>query len=249
MKQQRFQTITISFIVVIVLLVTLLMANSLRRSSHITLPSASAQAAGSMDDSQSGGDAVSKVEVTPQTVQAAVATLARPGAYVRLITVERLWSGGSGTNRITATVLGSRSRSDTVLPDGRVRHVIHDGETSYVWYDEENTVFIGGTAGISADQEQSIPTYEDVLLLDPSQIAVADYRVFSQSSCIYVETEPEEECVQRFWVSVDSGLLIGAEWLQDGETVYRMAAQPVAEVLPTAADFTLPDGTVLTDAG
>ena len=41
---------------------------------------------------------------------------------------------------------------------------------------------------------------------------------------------------------VTSGLLIGAERLQDGETVYRMAAQPVQERQPSPEDFTLPDG-------
>ena len=33
--------------------------------------------------------------------------------------------------------------------------------------------------------------------------------------------------------------------LEGGETIYRMASLSLEETLPTAADFTLPDGTVL----
>ena len=47
----------------------------------------------------------------------------------------------------------------------------------------------------------------------------------SDVRCIYVETaEDEWGYAQRYWVSVDTGLLVVAERLQKGETVYRMAA-------------------------
>ena len=42
-----------------------------------------------------------------------------------------------------------------------------------------------------------------------------------------------------------SDLLAVAERLQDGETVYRMAALTVDETAPDAKTFTLPDGTAL----
>ena len=49
----------------------------------------------------------------------------------------------------------------------------------------------------------------------------------------------------RYWVSVDTGLLVASEKLVDGETVYRMGALSVDLSTPTAADLTLPDGTLL----
>ena len=89
-------------------------------------------------------------------------------------------------------------------------------------------------------------SYEDVLALAPEQIAQADYRMVSDVRCIYVETaEDDWGYVQRYWVSVDTGLLAVAERLQDGETVYRMAALTVDETAPDAKTFTLPDGTAL----
>lgn len=246
MENRRFNTITGSFLVLIVLIVVLMMANSLRRTSHITLPDPTASAAASGSGIQASEDAVIRVEVTPETVQAAVETLKRPEAYVRLLIVERLWSGGSGSTRITVTVSGDLTRADTSGADGHIRHVITDGATTYVWYDDERTYYTGAAGDISADEEQSIPTYEDILELDVDQIAAADYRVFSDEECIYVETaEDPYGYTMRYWVSVASGLLIGAEKLQDGAAIYHMAAQPTAETLPTPADFTLPDGKAL----
>ena len=60
------------------------------------------------------------------------------------------------------------------------------------------------------------------------------------------ETEPDEAgYVERYWVSVSSGLLAAAERECDGAVVYRMAALTVSYDGVDAEDFTLPNGTVL----
>lgn len=239
-----------AFLVLIVLMVVLVTANGLRRTSHITLPSPSASLSPADSSGEAAVDAVIRVEVTPETVQAAVETLHRPEAYIRMMTVERFWSGGSGTVRVTVIVRGNLTRVDTAEVDGHIRHTITDGETTYIWYDNDRSLYTGVAGDISADQEQSIPTYEDILTLDANQITVADYRQFSDEDCIYVETgEDQYGYALRYWVSVDSGLLIGAEKLQSGERIYQMTAQPVSDVQPTQADFTLPDGTTLWGKG
>ena len=51
--------------------------------------------------------------------------------------------------------------------------------------------------------------------------------------------------VERYWVSVSSGLLAAAERECDGAVVYRMAALTVSYDGVDAEDFTLPNGTVL----
>ena len=56
-------------------------------------------------------------------------------------------------------------------------------------------------------------------------IAAADYRSVSGVNCIYVETVQDPEGYsQRYWVSVETGLLVAAERLLEGETIYRMAS-------------------------
>ena len=88
-------------------------------------------------------------------------------------------------------------------------------------------------------------TYEDILALPPERIAAADYRALEGVNCIYVETEPDDAgYVERYWVSVSSGLLAAAERECDGAVVYRMAALTVSYDGVDAEDFTLPNGTV-----
>lgn len=232
-----------AFLVLIILMSVLMMANGLRRTSHITLPPPSASAAQSGSGEQEPSDAVIRVEVTPQTVQAAVKTLHRPDSYIRTLSVEWLWSGGSGEVRTTVTVHQNLTRADTVEIDRHVRHMITDGRKTYIWYDNDRNYYAGAAGGISADQEQSIPTYEDILELDANQITAADYRTFSGEDCIYVETgEDQYGYALRYWVSVKSGLLAGAEKLHNGEIIFRMTAQPLSDEQPAPENFVLPDG-------
>lgn len=234
--------ITAAFLAVTVLVIAVMLSGTLHRTSRITLPAAE-QAPG---QAAVGGDALTVVEVTPETVQAAIATLSRPQKYSRTVTVEQLWKGGSGAYETAAAVSGGWTRTDRTLPGGRVRHALTDGETTYIWYDSDTEVYAAAAGGISADNEQTIPTYEDILNLPVEAIAAADYRTISGVNCIYVETEEDSEgYVLRYWVGVETGLLTVSERLLDGEPVYRMAALAPDQDLPTEADFTLPDGTVV----
>lgn len=234
--------VTVVFLAVTVLVIMVMLSGTLHRTPHITLPS-SEQIPG---QAAAAGDALTVVEVTPETVQAAIATLSRPQEYRRTVTVEQLWSGGSGTYETAVAVGGGWTRTDRTLAGGRVRHALTDGETTYIWYDSETEVYTAPAGGISADNEQTIPTYEDILDLRLEAIAAADYRTISGVNCIYVETvEDPDGYVLRYWVSLDTGLLTVSERLLEGEPVYRMAALALDQDLPTEADFTLPDGTVV----
>lgn len=58
------------------------------------------------------------IAVTPETVQTAIETLTRPRQYSRVIRVEQLWDGGSGSFETTVTVSGRWTRTDRSLSDG-----------------------------------------------------------------------------------------------------------------------------------
>ena len=54
--------------------------------------------------------------------------------------------------------------------------------------------------------------------------------------------------VKKYWVSVDSGLLVCAELYREDVLIYRMSAlAPIQSPCPASASFQLPDGTVLHD--
>lgn len=246
MEKRNLNWVTWGFVALTILVVVMMLMNTLRRPAQITLPDTTEQSDLSTDQTDRSEDALTVVEITPETVQAAVATLSRPESYRRTITVEQFWGESSGTYEVTATVSGGWTRTDRTMPDGRVRHCISGEHAVYVWYQNETKLYTGVPGEITPDQDQSIPTYEDILTLPSEEIVIADYRRISDVDCIYVEAVSEEQgTTLRYWVSVETGLLVVAEKLQDGETVYRMASLSVDATEPVASEFLLPNGTQL----
>lgn len=215
-------------------------------TARIALPvdEPSASPAGGED-----GDLV-RVEVTPQTVQNVIATLKRPESYGRTVTVQDIWgedAADQGTTQAYVWVDGGWTRTDAAWPGGMVRHsIVGDGQV-WIWYGDDQEVLNGPSDGASADLEgQRIPTYETVLELDPAAITAAEYQELDGLGCIYVETTADDGGrVARYWVDDDSGLLVKAERLKDGQVVYRMTAAALERPVPSDSSFTLPDGTVL----
>lgn len=247
MKRKRFNFITLAFFALLLLVVFFLLRIAVHRPPAVTLPPESETESGDSLASDTQPEAIRRVEVTPDTVQRVIERLARPESYRRTITVVRYWGESSGQSVVETATAGRWTRLDETRDD-QTRHVITcAGGDSWVWYGDGRRVYTGAAA-LSADEEQSILTYEDVLLLDPAEIAAADYRALEGVNCIYVETVPDGGgYVTRCWVSVDTGLLASAERWQDGALVYSMTGLSVNETPPDAAAFTLPTGEVLYD--
>ena len=184
MDERKRNWITWSFVALTVLVIAAMMSSTLRRTNRVELPDTDE----SPDFSADADTGLNVVEVTPETVQTAIATLHRPEAYRRTITVEQFWSTGSATTETAVAVLSGWTRTDRTLSGGQTRHTITDGQTTYIWYNGETAVFEAAAGDITADEEQGIPTYETVLELPAKEIAVADYRAISGVNCIYVET-------------------------------------------------------------
>lgn len=189
-----------------------------------------------------------RVEVTPQTVQSVIETLKRPESYGRTVTIQDIWGENEqGTTQARVWVDSGWTRTDATWPGGTVRHsIVGDGQV-WIWYDNSQDVLNSPSDNASADLEgQRIPSYETVLELDPDSIAAAEYQALDGLGCIYVETaEDDSGHVARYWVDDDSGLLVRAEQLKDGQVVYRMTASALERPAPSDSSFTLPDGTVL----
>lgn len=245
MKKQRISLIGVAFGALLVFVIAFLVRLTLHRPPEVTLPEiGGAENSGGMV-SDAPQEAIRRVEVTPETVQRVIERLARPERYSRTITVERFWSGGSGRSVASVYAAGGWTRVDVSEEGAEPRHVITGDGRSWIWYGSDGRVY-SGAAALSADEEQSIPTYEDILLLDTASIALADYRVLEGISCICVETAPDSYgYAQRFWVSVDNGLLVSAERLSGENVVYRMTGLEVTLGDVSDQTFRLPDGEVL----
>lgn len=208
---------------------------------HIVLPTPIPSGQETPDKTAQGGG--TRVEVTPRTVQSVIAALSRQESYFRTVTTTL----GTATSTAQVWVDGGFTRTDLTPAAGAVIHTIVGEGTVWRWYGNDRTVASWPGDGGSADVEgQRVPTYEDVLELDIDTITAAGYEEKNGESCVYVEVAvPELEQVERYWVSADSGLLAAAETETGGEVVYSMTASALEIPAPTAASFTLPDGTIL----
>ncbi|MDE7218738.1 MAG: hypothetical protein K2O45_03830 [Oscillospiraceae bacterium] len=250
MDKKRMTYVTVGFGVLLLVVMVLLVWGGRRQSGEIVLPESQSDGSGMGEDS-----AVSRlntVSINPETVGPAISVLNRPASYSRTQTVETFWSGGSGQSSAQVYVSGSRTRLDTALPDGSMRHTLvesgGDQPLIGVWYDDETewARLVGGT--LAADQAGRMLTYETVRDLPPENIAHAEYLEAFGGQCVYVETQPDAEgYLDRYWVSVASGLLVSAERLYEDQVVYRFTAgEP--DVSPQEESlFLLPDGSTLTD--
>lgn len=187
------------------------------------------------------------VEVTPRTVQSLVAFLERYGSYRRTVTVD-YFSAGQPVGTVTAQVWadGGWVRTSCALSSGTVEHTIVGEGRLWLWYDEGQAVYSGPAGRETADLTQRLPTYEDVLELDKGDITAARYEEREGQPCVYVEARTPLGYTERYWISVNSGLLAAAEMEKGEELIYSMSSHDVVSPLDqTEGVFVLPDGDTL----
>ncbi|MBP3520495.1 MAG: hypothetical protein J6J87_04025 [Oscillospiraceae bacterium] len=211
----------------------------------ITLPTPLPTATESSGDiSQEEGK---RVEITPATVQSTIEALNRTESYYRTVTTTlagretyaEVWADRTWTR--SKLTLSSGITVNTIVGDGQVWRWYGDEDDVASWQADETSVDVEG---------QRIPTYEDVLALDPRSITAAGYEERDGYLCVFVEIDvPELDQRERYWVSADSGLLAAAETEHNGEVVWSMTTSVPEIPVPRSASFELPDGTVLHQTG
>ena len=243
------------FVVLIAIVIVVAMASSFGLglfgpdTAKIALPTPEASVSPGTDPA---ADGLVRVEVTPETVQNVIATLARPESYYREVTIEDFWGEGeSGVTTAKVWVDDGWTKTEVTWPGGTVRHSIVGDGSFWLWYGGDRSVLSGPADDRSADLEgQRIHTYEDVLELEQDTIASTGYEERGGLSCIYVETAPDSlGYVERYWISDTNGLLVSAETTSEEQLIYRMSAYTIERPVPEDAAFELPDGTVLHTVG
>lgn len=214
-------------------------------SVELADPNQKSENTASMPGEQEG---VIRVEVTPETVQSVIAKLDRYGSYQRSVVVEYL-DGTEILGSLIALVAVDNgwTRADVTGQNGLVEHTIVGEGTRWLWYDDSADYIAAPAVESAADLAQRLPTYEDVLALNQEQIIAAGYESRGELPCVYVEVEQEAlDYLERYWISVESGLLVSAETVKNGQVVYRMSSyQVTSPLVDSEGSFTLPDGTVL----
>lgn len=216
-----------------------------RAEQAITLPGASY----APEEQPQTSTGESLAEITPQNVQAVLAqTLARPTFYHQILTATLRADDFTRTQQIELWRQDALLQAD-ITQDDSVRHLLTDGQTLYVWYDDETTpsvIQLDGSA--SGDELLGVPTYEALTELPRTAITGAEVVSLTEPdepSCLFVSCV-QSGVRQEYWVSLTSGLLCKQITYSGEEPMYTVE-QTLAERL-TAGDeaaqalFALPDG-------
>ena len=184
-------------------------------------------------------------EVTPETVQAVVATMVRPDSYSRSFLVTHYWEGGSRSYPIQVWIKSGNLRLTMRQPEAgsetdRVKNILYTGGRVSLWYDEdtEHVYYYDGGEALG-DLLQMLPTYEDVLALPAEEIADAGYVRRSGSWRIMVSCHDASGTLTVYYISIETGLLEEAERWEGERLIYSMEAGEADLSAPGDELFTL----------
>lgn len=212
--------------------------------STITLPEDPLPAAPEPDAAPSAENLF--VEVDRENIQAILSTMQRPETYHQILTVIRLWSGGSSTRTIELYRSGEKAFA-SLTGEGRDRRLLTDGQNIWIWYaDEGQARALSPDPSVSFDDLVGVPTYETVSSLPPGSIGEAGFVTLDGVRCLYVSAI-DGEYEDRCWVDASTRLLCRADALEDDQLTYqlRQSAFDIPDEAALSAVFRLPDGTAI----
>jgi len=198
-------------------------------------------------------DTLDRVEVTSETVQAVISTLARPETYSRYITIESFWDDdGCAIYTVLSAVDKGVTSLRVISSVGAEKRIIVTPDKLYIWYRGDKSPYIGetGSAGDgirTADEWQMLASYEDIISIGVEAISDAGFTGYDGEDCIFVQYRSDIlGYTRKYFISIEFGLVIAAEEYDEaGGLVYRMTAGECVAGDIDPSEFMLPDGTDL----
>lgn len=243
MKKRKVSLLlpVVGAIMLVILTAVVLVLASPEDTPSVLLPAAEEES----EPADSAAEGADVLAVTNDNVQAVIATLARAGSYSRVITAETFWEGGSATAEFSVWAHGDSLRVETQQGERKKNMILTAGEC-WIWYGDDSAGSYHGTGENSIrdmDEWLGLPTYEDVLEIPVGEIRDSGYCEHAGDACIYVVyASGEMNYVNHVYVSVTTGLVMGAE-IYDGDTlVYRMTST-LPELSTPADELFLPPET------
>lgn len=193
----------------IICVVIVLFLRGNRQSEHeaIVLPETAAPAQTS--EPEPVKEAPALAEVREDNVQKILRSLSRPSSYHQELNIVRTVDGKEYGETVYLWVSGKLLHAD-LISDSGIKSVLTDGETLYLWYDDDSSVTqFELDSSVSMDDLIGIPTYESILELEEGFIEKAEFVTEEQMdnmNCVCVRAK-EDEVTKEYWVSLDSGLL------------------------------------------
>jgi hypothetical protein len=206
----------------------------------VILPETTALPTASGGGEAEGGPALA--EVTPETVQAVVRTLARPESYSRRMLVNSYWEGGSRNWQIQVWQKNGVERIRITSGGEEDKNILLADDEVCIWYGDGPEIFRApADAELLGDALQMLPRYEDLLSLDKSQIEEAGYvNLYGTWRIMAAVREQPTGCLMVYYISIETGLLEAAERRDGEKLVYRMTSEQADLSAPEDGMFLLP---------
>ncbi len=245
-KRSTTALIAAMFVVAVGIFISFFLSSNQSDSYTISLPGqGSAEIDTSHEIGDSNRDQVKTITITAENIQSVVASLQRPADYhCQLSTVyyyrdtqttmkTELWRADDCV-RISQFSADGQAAQQTILTDDWV--YLWGNGTAYSRYARQES---------DADLYSRIPSYEDLIAMDASQILVGELREQDGTLCLYAETQDlVTNEIEQWYILVENGLLLQATGTVDGVNTYTcyMTALTLEEVAEEL--FVLPDGTL-----
>lgn len=232
-KRTMIIAIAAAIVIAIAVIVALNYTGYNSKLQNISLaPNVRADNQGSGDEiKDENNDVVQYLEITPDNVQNVVSTIARAENYYCTMNIVNYWDEGQSvyqveswvSNEVTRIIINREDRKE------ESKNFLIKDNVVYVWYGSERNVYsttisetLSGESNF-ADELSMIPTYEDVIKLKKGDIANAGYVVYDDTRYINIETaENELGYKDKYYISLETGLLTAAETTDNEKVVYRM---------------------------
>lgn len=201
----------------------------------------------STDPGGSNNGELKQLKVTPENVQAVIATMKRPESYLNSIKVKSMWSSGEAEYNIASFVRSGVARIIASGPRGATKNIIITDKSVFIWNEGSSAYYSGSLGGSTGpallDEYEKVPTYEDVLALSKTDIQEAAFTVYGEEPCIYIRAQSGDfDYYYTYYVSVNTGILIASSVFDGDVLIYSMASNGVTLTVPSDEMFKLPDG-------
>lgn len=189
-------------------------------------------------------DNINPISINRENVSQIIQNLERPISYSAKYNISLYWDGGNTSFQREIYKSGDIKKIIRYNANGiPYENYLTYKQTTCIW-DEGSKNYISLNSGdIDVDDDLQIPTYEDILSLSAGEILSASYLDFGSVACIYAEAALEgTDNLRKYWVSMESGLLLKAETYSNGALIYSGEMTLFDTNTPDQLVFILPDG-------
>lgn len=233
----------VSLVVVLIFLFIYVISSGIfmTKSAGIVMPVAETAELTDGSKSQGNETQLMGVVVSNENIKRVIASLERPSAFSYEVTNRLIYDDGESTYTHTYYERDGIVRVDSLALDGKVTQTsIQNGKLVYSWMANDLTLYKGQVGAFSTDAIAMLPSYQDILRDEAEIISVTQQTALEPMITVLFQLG-SYRC--QYTISVVSGLLVQANFIQNETLVRSVTMQNFSTELPSITLFKLPNGT------